>query len=124
MADRYQWRGVLRAFISQDGARHIPDEGTMSYHDMFVRAPKAARFVIVEEDHECFVVFDMWQTQEVREESQVVFIRPKSCKVYRDLDHAIGATVMQYGDTSLLSRWLTPLLVTKVTSLWKEWKDR
>ena len=122
MVDRYEWRGVLRAFISQEGARHIPDEGTMSYHDMFVRAPKAARFVIVQVE-EVFLVFDMWQTQEVREESQVVFIRPKKCKVYYDLDHAIGATVMQYGDTSLLSRWLTPLLVTKVTALLKEWLD-
>ena len=123
MADRYQWRGVLRAFVSQNGARHIPDEGTMSYHDMFVRAPKAARFVIAEVQ-ESFVVFDMWQTQEVREESQVVFIRPKKCKVYYDLDHAIGATVMQYNDTSLLSRVMTPLVVTKVTAIWKAWRDR
>jgi hypothetical protein len=121
MVDRYEWRGVLRAYVSQDGARHQSYEGTMAYHDMFIRAPKAARFVIVEEDRQRFIVFDMWHTQEVKEEAITVFIRPKKFKVYHDLDHAIGATVMQYNDTSLLSRVMTPLIVTKVTAIIKEW---
>ena len=124
MANDYDWRGVLRAYISQEGARHQPDVGSTTFQEMFVRAPKGARFAVAEDEHSRFLVFDLWKGRELREEGKPVFIRPKEYKVYHDLDHAIGTTVMKYGDTSLLSKWITPTFGKFFLNIWKEWRDK
>ena len=123
MIERLNWRGICRAYVCETHAIHQPDVGTRTYHEIFVNAPRNARYVIAEIEGwkdtaygprpgSRFVVFDLWRTKEVvGDENKRIYIPPEKNKTYADLDHAIGATIMQYNDTSLLSRWAKPPFV-------------
>ena len=136
MIDRLNWRGICRAYVCETHAIHQPDVGTRTYHEIFVNAPRNARYVIAEIEGwkntaygprpgSRFVVFDMWGTKEtVSESGKLTYFPPVKSKVYHDLDHAIGATIMQYNDTSLLGWWAKPSFVRRLTNIWKEWRLR
>ena len=127
MVKRLDWRGICRAFITSKGAIHQFNEGTREYHSMFVNTPRDTRYIVAEEivsetANSRFVVFDVFKTQEVVIDGKRVYIPPPQCKVYKDLDHAIGTTVMQFDDMSLLSE-IYPF-VRRLTNIWKEWRLR
>ena len=125
MVERLDWRGICRAYITSRGAIHQLNEGTREYHSMFVNTPRGTRYIVAEEPTLVtprFVVFDVFKTQEVVIDGKRVYIPPPQCKVYKDLDHAIGTTVMQFDDMSLLSE-IYPF-VRRLTNIWKEWRLR
>jgi hypothetical protein len=116
--ERLNWRGVPMAYVSSNGARRLPRQGSSAYHNIFVGTPIGARYAVAESS-DLFFVFDLWKTKEVMNPA-ITFIPDECVEIYHDLDHAIGATVMKYDNMSLFSRWITPLIV----AIWKEWRDK
>lgn len=93
----------LYAYVCGNGCIRTPDvDGTVTFMQVFLKRPAECRYAVVgawnlNTGQERFIVWDLFDTRQKRSGGTRVY-PPPSLKIYDDVDQAIMATMMLYGD--------------------------
>lgn len=83
---------VTRAYVTKDGAEIRNDEAKKSLRQLYLNAPKEARFAVVAVN-DFVVVIDLHSAEIIQTPP---FIKVGKVRAFRSVDAAIAATVMGY----------------------------